>query len=106
MGALVLLSCASNTPAAMTQAGEGMAGQGIREWKNDLVLACDPADADVLLDGVPTGTCLDYSGDPRALKLSDGLHKVEVKKSGFWPYETYVDSGGTRASLTVKLSPQ
>lgn len=89
----------------MIQASEGLQGQGARVWKSDLVLACDPADAEVWLDGVPFGTCLDFSGSPKGLHLSDGMHKVEVKKAGFWPYETYVDSGGTRAALTVKLSP-
>ena len=102
---LVLAGCASSAPAAMKQASEGMAGHSRRAWVSDLTLGCDPADADVWLDGVPFGTCLDFSGDPKGLSLSDGMHKVEVKKAGFWPYETYVDSGGARAALTVKLSP-
>ena len=83
-----------------------MAGHTGRVWVSDLTLGCDPSDADVVLDGVPYGTCLDFSGSPKGLTLSEGMHKVEVKKSGFWPYETYVDSGGTRAALTVKLLPQ
>lgn len=102
---LLLVSCAT-PPPAMKQAAEGMEGHSVRAWTSDLVLGCDPPDADVVLDGVPTGTCLDFSGDPKGLKLSEGLHKVEVKKAGFWPYETYVDPAGARAALTVKLSPQ
>lgn len=105
-GVLLLASCASSAPAAMKQASDGLAAHSERVWSSDLTLGCDPADADVVLDGVPHGTCLDFSGNPRGLRLTDGMHKVEVKKSGFWPYETYVDSGGTRAALTVKLLPQ
>ena len=102
---LVLAGCASSEPAAMRLASEGMAGHSSRVWGSELTLGCDPADADVWLDGVPHGTCLDFSGTPKGLTLSDGMHKVEVKKAGFWPYETYVDAGGTRAALTVKLLP-
>ena len=101
----VLAACAAPQPAAMKQASDAMAGHTGRVWVSDLTLGCEPADADVWLDGVPFGTCLDFSGDPKGLTLSGGMHKVEVKKSGFWPYETYVDSGGTRAALTVKLLP-
>ena len=90
----------------MKQVRDGMEGHAARAWGSDLTLDCDPSDAEVWLDGVPYGNCLDFSGSPRGLTLSDGMHKVEVKKSGFWPYETYVDSGGTRAALTVKLLPQ
>ena len=102
---MLLAGCAAQ-PAAMKQASEGLAQLEARAWSSDLTLGCDPPDADVFLDGVPHGTCLDFSGSPRGLSLSEGMHKVEVKKSGFWPYETYVDSGGTRAALTVKLLPQ
>ncbi len=101
---LLLAGCAAQ-PAVLQRVGEGMASQQEHAWGSDLTLRCDPSDAEVWLDGVPTGTCLDYSGSPRGLKLDDGMHKVEVKKSGFWPYQTYVDSGGTRAALTVKLLP-
>ena len=82
-----------------------MRGREERVWGSDLTLGCDPSDAEVWLDGVATGTCLDYSGNPKGLKLRNGMHKVEVKKSGYWPYQTYVDSSGTRAALTVKLLP-
>lgn len=103
---LLLNGCASTQPAAMSAAADGLAEHHPRVWTSDLTLGCDPSDADVWLDGVPHGTCLDFSGSPRGLSLKQGMHKVEVKKSGFWPYETYVDSGGTRAALTIKLVPQ
>jgi hypothetical protein len=34
------------------------------------------------------------------------MHRVEVKKKGFWPYQTWIEPSGTRASLTVSLAPQ
>ena len=83
-----------------------MAGNPGRVWNSNLILGCDPTDAEVWLDGVPQGTCLDFSGTPKGLTLGDGMHKVEVKKTGFWPYETWVDSGGARAVLSIKLSPR
>jgi hypothetical protein len=101
---LLLAACAAQ-PAVVQRVGDGMRDRQERVWASDLTLGCDPTDAEVWLDGVPTGTCADYTGNPRGLKLNAGMHKVEVKKSGFWPYETYVDSSGTRAALTVKLQP-
>lgn len=102
---LLLVGCASAQPAAMTQAREGLAAHQTHAWTSGVTFSCEPADADVWLDGVPQGSCLDFSGSPRGLTLGEGMHKVEVKKSGFWPYETYVDSGGARAALTIKLLP-
>ena len=43
---------------------------------------------------------------PPGFTGGEGMHRIEVKKAGFWPYETFVDSAGTRAALTVKLLPQ
>ena len=102
---MLLLGCASSEPAVVTRVGEQMRGSQQRVWTSDLKLVCDPTDAEVSLDGIPRGTCEDFAGNPTGLNLPEGLHKVEVKKSGFWPYESYVDSSGARAALTVKLSP-
>ncbi len=89
----------------MIQVEQGMQELKERAWGAEVLLTCDPTDADVFLDGVPQGTCLDFSGSPRGLTLPEGMHKIEVKKAGFWPYETYVDSGGTRTALTARLTP-
>ncbi|RKH11017.1 PEGA domain-containing protein [Corallococcus sp. CA053C] len=91
-------------PATMARARELMASaEGKR---GDLVLRCEPEDAEVLLDGVQQGTCSDFSGVSRSLRLGEaGFHQVEVKKRGFWPYTTYYEPSGARVTLKVKLRP-
>ena len=75
---LLLAGCAAQ-PEVIQRVGEGMRGQQEHVWASDLTLGCDPSDAEVWLDGVERGTCLDYAGTPKGLKLNDGMHKVEVK---------------------------
>lgn len=57
------------------------------------------------VDGVPRGSCADFGGAPAALSVGEGLHRIEVTKSGFLPYTTYYEPGGVRAALTVRLLP-
>ena len=66
----------------------------------------DPADAEVVLDGVPQGACRDFDGAPRGLEIGAGAHRVEIRKSGFWPAVTYVEPDGTRAAMTITLQKQ
>lgn len=71
--------------------------------KSELVLACTPFDADVVLDGVPQGTCEDFRGEPRGLALGKGVRRVQVKKMGYLPWDTVVETDGTRVMLNVTL---
>lgn len=71
--------------------------------KSELVLACSPADAEVELDGVPQGTCEDFRGEPRGLGLGKGMRRVQVKKQGYLPWNTVIETDGTRVMLTVAL---
>ena len=71
--------------------------------KSELVLACSPADADVELDGVPQGTCDDFRGEPNGLGLAKGAHRVRVKKAGYLPWDTVVETDGTRVMMNVTL---
>ena len=71
--------------------------------KSELILACTPSDADVDLDGVPQGTCEDFKGEPRGLALKKGVRRVQVKKAGYLPWDTVVETDGTRVSLNVTL---
>lgn len=68
-------------------------------------LHCDPPDAQVEVDGVPQGVCTDFAGAPNGLTLGDGLHRIDVKKSGFRPYQTYYQASGARAVLRIALQP-
>lgn len=85
-----------------TRAGEGLSGAERRS--GDLKLACDPLDSEVWLDGVPVGSCNEFSGR-RGLSLGQRMRKVEVRKEGYRSFETFVEPDGTRAALTVTLAP-
>ena len=37
------------------------------------------------------------------LRVGEGMHHIEVKKEGHWPYTTYIDPHGARAVLDVRL---
>lgn len=71
--------------------------------KSELVLSCTPPDADVELDGVPQGTCEDFRGEPRGLAMGKGVRRVHVKKQGYLPWDTVVETDGTRVVMNVTL---
>lgn len=71
--------------------------------KSELVLSCTPPDAEVELDGVPQGTCEDFRGQPRGLTLGKGVRRVQVKKQGYLPWDTVVETDGTRVMMDVTL---
>ncbi len=71
--------------------------------KSELVLSCTPPDADVELDGVPQGTCEDFRGVPQGLAMGKGVRRVQVKKVGYLPWDTVVETDGTRVMLNVTL---
>jgi hypothetical protein len=73
--------------------------------QGNLLLRCEPSDAEVYLDGVLQGVCTDFGGGPSGLQVGAGLHRIDVKKDGYWPYTTYYDSGSARAGLTIQLRP-
>jgi hypothetical protein len=101
---LVLAACAAPTQQAamFERAGEGLADAPQRT--GDLTLRCQPDDSEVWLDGVPQGRCVEFSGT-RGLSLGRGMRKVEVRKEGYRPFETFVEPDGTRAALSVTLAP-
>lgn len=96
------MGCAgTQEPDTLARARELMAGA--RNPSGDVALRCEPEDAEVYLDGVLQGLCSDYSGNPKGLSLGVGLHQIEVKKQGYWPYTTYYEPSGARARLTIQL---
>lgn len=100
--ALAACAAPSEQAAMFARAGEGLLGAERRS--GDLKLACDPLDAEVWLDGVPIGSCTEFSGR-RGLSLGQRMRKVEVRKEGYRSFETFVEPDGTRAALTVTLAP-
>jgi PEGA domain len=71
--------------------------------RSELVLRCEPKDAEVSLEGVPQGRCDDFAGEPKGLTLKKGAHRVGVKKDGFYPWDSVVEADGTRVVLDVTL---
>lgn len=104
---VLLWGCASGPEQAGSPAADRAREvlRGSRARSGNLRLTCEPADADVYLDGVVQGVCTDFGGTPRALQVGEGLHRVDVKKDGFWPYTSYYEPGSARAGLTIKLRP-
>ncbi|MDY7231549.1 PEGA domain-containing protein [Hyalangium rubrum] len=103
VGLVVALSCAGRQeePATLGQARELLRNAGTPS--GDVVLRCEPPDAEVYLDGVIQGICTDFRGSPRGLRVGKGLHQIEVRKQGYWPYTTYFEPHGARAALDVRL---
>ncbi len=96
--ALVLGACAKS-PLELA-AGQKLPPARVAT-RGELVLKCVPDDAEVLLDGVPQGTCADFAGEPWGLKLKQG--RVEVKKQGFLPWNSQLETDGTRVVMNVTL---
>lgn len=102
MGAL-LFGCASPATKMSEQVEKGLLAAEPRS--GELVLLCTPPDAEVFVDEMSVGPCHQYQGKPQGLTLSKGLRQVVVKKVGFLPYQSYVDSDGTQTALTIELVP-
>ncbi len=104
--AAALVGCAAPSAHERTVARADALMQAAPGRSGDLTLRCDPEDAVVEVDGVPQGVCADFDGRTRRLDVGDRLRRVVVKKDGFWPYQTYYQSGGARAALVISLRPK
>jgi hypothetical protein len=105
-GPVGLAGCAAKQgpPASVLRARELVSAAESK--RGELILRCEPADAEVFLDGVEQGTCNDFAGVSRSLRMADtAFHQVEVKKRGFFAYTTYFQPSGARMTLNVKLRP-
>lgn len=98
---LAAAGCASSAPSLVP----GVSAPQKSSRRSELVLRCTPPDAEVSLDGVPQGTCDDFDGEPRGLGLGKGSRRVEVKKRGFSPWESWMQADGTRVVMDVTLIP-
>jgi hypothetical protein len=74
-----------------------------RPTRAEAVFRCSERDAEVVLDGVPQGTCEDYDGEKHALALGKRQRRVVVKKPGFSTWESWVEADGTRVVVNVTL---
>jgi hypothetical protein len=101
------LGCASG-PEQVDSPAADWARELMRSRKSrpvNLLLRCEPSDAEVYLDGVLQGVCTDFGGGPTGLQVGVGLHRIDVKKAGYWPYMTYYDSDSGKVGLNIQLRP-
>ncbi len=105
LAALALLAgCAAHEqPPTVARARQLLDDTGRR--RGNVVLRCSPADAEVLLDGVTQGLCSDFAPLSAGLSVGEGLHAIEVRRDGYWPYTTYVEPHNARATLRAELRP-
>jgi hypothetical protein len=105
---LAFAGCASSQPALpnLPRVTETQLRTAYRvSGAGELVLRCAPSDAEVALDGVSQGLCSDFNGEPHALKVGTSARRVEVKKSGFHTWESWLAADQTRVVMTVTLLP-
>lgn len=99
-----LCACTARPPAPATLArAEQLLQDSQRPHGADVLLRCTPRDAEVLVDGVLQGLCSDFEPLSAGLSVGEGLHQIEVRRQGYWPYTTYVEPQGTRATLRASL---
>lgn len=96
---LLLAACATSTPELVPGLTQPTPGKR----RAELVLKCQPVDAEVVLDGVPQGTCEDFGGQPKGLPLGRGSRRVEVRRSGYQSWESWMVADGTRMTMDVTL---
>jgi hypothetical protein len=103
MLALGLLACAAHPEelGALAQARKLM--REAESQSGNVILKCALPEAEVVLDGVTQGICSDFQGSPRGLRVGPGLHQLEVRLDGYWPYITYLEPQGARTTLNVQL---
>ncbi len=102
MGACVAQP-ACQGPSAAQRAGSFDTTAVAREGR--VVLQCQPADAQVFLDGVPVGLCSDYATDDRGLPVGAGMHTLEFRKSGHYSSRAEVAPDRSQAVVHIQLPP-
>jgi hypothetical protein len=67
-----------------------------------LVFTVNPPDAEVVLDGVSQGKASDFPED-RYLKVESGMHRLELRKTGYETYSrtVYVSKSLLRVEVTL-----
>ena len=104
LAALLLAGCAAHEPPATVARARQLLDASART-RGNVVLRCTPQDAEVLLDGVLQGLCSDFEPASAGLTVGEGLHGIEVRRDGYWPYTTYVEPHNARATLRATLRP-
>jgi hypothetical protein len=96
----------SELPGVLGSAGPEMQMPREDDSRRGVAFDVRPDDAEVLVDGVVEGLASDFDGKAGVLHLSDGRHRVQIRKKGFQPYESiiYGSSEGSQR-IQVELAP-
>jgi len=94
-------ACVSVSPPTPWEPWENKNATG----RGNLFVRCEPEDAEIFLDGIPQGTCLDYVTKGLQIKESPVLRKIMVTKAGYWPYEAMIALNSSKVNLLVQLQP-
>ena len=105
LAAFFFAGCAhTEEPSFFEQMLSGTPGDeahGSRAIAPELRLTCSVGGAEVLLDGVLQGYCMDF--ERNGLPLSDGMHNLEVRMPGYLPYIATLEAGRARMTLNIDL---
>jgi hypothetical protein len=69
------------------------------------LVRCQPADAELAVDGVVRGLASDFDGKERLLALPTGDHQVSFRHKGYEAVAVDVVVGEGRQTLDVRLTP-
>jgi len=103
---LAFWACRPASPSASLEPWEKKWEPKSETRRGNLFIYCEPEDADILLDGIPQGNCLDYATHGLQIKESATLRKIVVTKTGYWPYEAMVVFNNSKVSLRVQLQAE
>lgn len=102
--ALVALGCAApGLPSPELEHAVARSLQARHDW---LLMRCEPGDAEVYVDGVPRGPCGSVGAGQEGLRVGPGLHRVDVKREGYWPHTLYHEPSRRWAGVVVRLRPR
>lgn len=75
-------------------------GEGLERVRSTLAVTCNVGGASVLVDGAPVATTPLSS----PLVVSEGEHRVELRRSGYTAFSTVVDARGVGATVRAELA--
>ncbi len=106
MPLLGALACA-HTGATLPQIGsEDPVEARLRNARGgNTLVRCEPADAELAVDGVVRGLASDFDGTERLLALPAGDHQVGFRHEGYQTVVVDVFVGAGRQTLDVRLTP-
>jgi hypothetical protein len=91
------------TACAAQRADSFLASNRATVVDGELSLHCQPAAAQVKMDGVPMGTCADFAGQRQVIHAGRKARRIEVSMPGHASWTNTVEAERTRVTLEVQL---